>query len=91
MSLATVGQLYQDINKLAQMMADKPAEASMVTIFNANLAEAKRAYPHHPLLSALAEAQEQARIGDLLIRTGQLQAILKEEEDRALVERNRRR
>jgi hypothetical protein len=78
MSLETVKQLYQDISTLAQTRAGESADVSMVTMFNANLAEAQRMYQHHAILSALTQAQNQVPIGDLLIRTGQLQAILQE-------------
>ena len=90
MSLATVHQLYQDISTLAQTRADKSADVSMVTMFNANLAEAKHLYQYNHILSAILQAQEQIPIGDLLIRTGQPQAILQEEEDKTQAQKARR-
>ena len=91
MSLETVRQLCQHLEKLVPMIAEKSAAISMVTMFNANLTEAKREYQHHPILSALTQAQEQVPIGDLLIRTGQLLAILQEEADETLKQQDRHR
>ena len=90
MSLETVNQLYQDLTIAAQTMANKSAAMSMITAFNDDLANAQRRYPQHPLLSTMTQAQAQVPIIDLLVRTGRLQAILQEEQDKILTQKNRR-
>lgn len=78
MSLATVRHLHADMEKIVATMGTNPADDAMVAIFNANLAETKRAHPDNRILAALAPAAEGIHIGYLFIRVGQLQVILQE-------------
>jgi|SRR5438552_7791437 len=90
MSLETVRQLYHDLALLTPTKADESAYVSMITAFNMAPTDARRVHPHHRGLSGMSEAQAQIPIGDLLTRTGQLQAMLQEEEDHDLAQKHRR-
>ena len=89
MSLATVNKLYQELTTAAQTMAKESAPVSMITAFNTDLAHAQHRYPQHPILSTMTQAQAQIPILDLLTRTGRLQTVLEEEENKELAQKNR--
>lgn len=90
MSLETVRQLIQTLAPYVPTKADDSAYVSMIMAFNADLADAQRLYPQHPLLATLSPAQEQIPIGDLLTRAERLHAILQEEQDQARAQQSRR-
>lgn len=85
MSLRTVKQLHQDISiSIASNLASNPqqtAEAAVTELFNTNLEEAQKESPDNPIIQAIGKATQQVTLRDLLVRTGQLQAALEEEEN----------
>ena len=78
MLYTTVEQLYSDVEKLAQNPG-RLAEPAMLELFNANLAEAKKQYSSNAILAAIQEASGEVKFGDLLVRIGQLKAVLIDE------------
>ncbi len=81
MSLESVDQLYKDVALVSNKFGGHFAEAAVTTMFNANLQVAKQKYPDDPILAAVPEATGQVRNSDLLVRTGQLKAIIQEKEN----------
>lgn len=77
MSLGTVAQLYKDLETLSKNSGHFAAEA-LLAIFNANLAEAKAKHPDDAVLKAIPVASGEVRIGDLLVRVGQLKAAMED-------------
>lgn len=76
MSLITIVQFHTDLGKLALKNAQQFADPAMLTIFNANLNSAKSEYIDDDVLMAIPEAVGQVRIGDLLVRVGQLKSTM---------------
>ena len=81
MSLDTVNQLKTDLDTLAKKNPSLECPPTTVQAYNANLADAKKAHPSNTTISALTAASdtETVAVNDLLVRTGQLHAALREE------------
>ena len=77
MSLATVKQLYADLEKIAPKNPGHLADAGMIALYNANLEQARSEYPDDKILSALPTGDHgNTHLGDLLACVGQLMAVL---------------
>ena len=74
----TLRQLHSDLEKVATKSSGQFADPVMLTLFNANLAMAKKEYGDDPVIGALPAAQGQVRVGDLLVRVGQLMVAVEE-------------
>lgn len=80
MSLATVQQLYTDVQTVVQKDgAGQLVEEETAAVFNAELAEAKQAHPAHSGITAIPEIRAgNTRMGDVLVCIGSLRAKLEE-------------
>jgi len=80
MSVESTGQLYNDLTTICRKGGGQFAEPNVLRLFNANLAEAKKAFPNDPILGAINDAVpgSQVRYEDLLVRTGQIRSRLDE-------------
>ncbi len=76
MSLATVTQLYSDLQRLADKNPVHQCDYSTVEAFNSNLLIAKEEYPESAELKAMSSANRGATLRELFVMAGQLKAIL---------------
>ena len=80
MSLNTVRQLHSDLEKLAPKNAGQLSDPGLFAAFNANLEQSKAEHPDDKIIATLQVADKNTRVGDLLVRVGQLKASLEDYE-----------
>lgn len=81
MSLRTVAQLHTDLQQLIRKDQYADVDSATVDLFNANLEEAKSQTPARAVLNAVPKASSSTSAADLLIYSGQLQAVLEDYQD----------
>jgi len=72
----TILQLYENVEKLAGKKPGELAAEAMIVIFNVNLDEAKKKHPEDAVLRSIPKASGEVRLGDLLVRVGQMKAVV---------------
>jgi hypothetical protein len=78
--MATVEQMYRDIEKVTKNRGGDFVSEAVLSVFNANLTEAKKAHAENAIIGALQPARGQVRNAEFLLLVGQLKAAMDEEQ-----------